>query len=728
MLCVGIANYTNNNEPFIINPQNRKLVNLKGCVNDVNDISDLFRRVYGFNDSHITKLLNRQATREAIIANLQRLAVQCNEGDYMVFYYSGHGSFANNDATQLNLQKGYSNFIVPADAYEGNVQDINNLELNELLAAFVQKKVHLTVIMDACYSGTNTRGSTLFDLSGVKEVDPIPARFFSLPQQKKETVVLSKNGAVVLSACQDNQESKETTVGGKTNGVFTYCLCQAISNYSHASIQELFNSTVSQLKFISAPQVPVMEADASRKNKNLPGTEPAQRSEVTYALIDTTGSYQIQGGYLNGLSPGDILMNTATNEMVKVDSVKGPERSVIKPLNATNQLTYSTIGSAFKIMRLARTPDAPVKVYLGNRVARSDNTNILQQAAAMQKNKTIHWVTPFDEIIPQATIYYNSNKGVWQVNMNGQLSPISLQNADKDAAFLKLANKAVYLELPCPDDITGAVKIQIDSSYNKNIGVQTTADNANYILAGVLHNGVPQYGWMNMQWQSAKSAKIPFRTDFFGDDKTSTPTAYSVQDSLFDRLVKLGKLAGWLTLQSPVSETTLNFPYTLRLRNKQKALIADGEQAGSVTVGDTLLLHFEENKNSSATSDGSRLFIYVFSIDPNGNMMLLFPGERTSIFNYPLTSGNTWLATIRNTTPGMYHYFLLSCTDRILNTDVFSQQGVITRAGDYYTNPLEALIHDGGSYGRDVMRTPANWLLKRVDVETVASTIPKIKN
>jgi hypothetical protein len=61
----------------------------------------------------------------------------------------------------------------------------------------------------------------------------------------------------------------------------------------------------------------------------------------------------------------------------------------------------------------------------------------------------------------------------------------------------------------------------------------------------------------------------------------------------------------------------------------------------------------------------------------------------------------------------------LSCKERIINTDVFNQQGVITRDGEVFDNPLEALINDGGVNGRGNIRTPSNWSLQRVDVLTI---------
>ncbi len=720
MLCVGINNYTGSDKDKIDTWDSRTIINLKGCENDVDTISKTFIKYYGFSGSNIKKLLSRDAKRDSIIASLKEFAHKCNPNDFMVFFYSGHGSLEYYDTPQKNTFKNYENSIVPADAALPEVKDINNHELNALFLLFTQKGVHLTIIMDACHSGTNTRGATLYELSGVKEVEASPVVLLH-PASSKATTPLAEQGALTLGACQDNELSREATAGDMHFGAFTYSLCRAIRQYSKASAQEIFNRTVSLLKFNSTRQVPVIEMNSDRKEKNLPGTDKATVS-TSFPLISKEEPYFIQGGFLDGLSAGDILVSTGRNkDTIVIDSVYGPERARVLSINKNGLWKDKNVNTTYTALWPAWQPEPPVKVYIGAGLQPADLNRVVQQAAAMKKtNPAIRWVTPADGSMPQATIYYNIPEKVWKINKNGTAKPVIVSNAE-NAALVALKGLPVFLELPPSAALAAALTNTLQNNKNRNIGLRASADDANYLLAGTFNNGSPEYGWLSTIWGTAKAADFPVRTDFFSDDKT-TQTESIATNPLYDRLYKLGKIGSWLTLQSPAPDGSIAFPFSIKIRNTRGRLVADEKQQPvKVYTGDTLKINFE--RDHGATSSTDTLFIYVFSIDPKGNMLLLFPWERTSIFNYPNADPNPWLATIRNTTPGVYHFFLLSCKERILNTDVFNQGGVITRAAEFYDNPLEALINDGGAGGRGSARTPANWLLKRVDVLTTEKPV-----
>jgi hypothetical protein len=76
-LCVGINDYPESN------------MDLNGCVNDAMDWQSLLQsRGY-----QVTRLLDGEATRAAIAAQLQQLIGTAADGDSLVFTFSGHGSW-----------------------------------------------------------------------------------------------------------------------------------------------------------------------------------------------------------------------------------------------------------------------------------------------------------------------------------------------------------------------------------------------------------------------------------------------------------------------------------------------------------------------------------------------------------------------------------------------------------------------------------------------------------
>ena len=175
------------------------------------------------------------------------------------------------------------------------------------------------------------------------------------------------------------------------------------------------------------------------------------------------------------------------------------------------------------------------------------------------------------------------------------------------------------------------------------------------------------------------------------------------------------------TLNTP-SENSLHYPFTVIIKKTSSKNSESPSKLIRSVLQDTLLVDFDQDIMSKEKWNDSTLFIYIFSIDPKGNMRLIFPNKTTSIFAYPRGLKVPYLALLKHTTPGKYHYFLLATKERINNTAVFNQQGVVTRSETLSDNPLEDLINDSGMEKRGEIKTFNNWLIKRVDVLTSEKT------
>jgi metacaspase-1 len=64
------------------------------CVNDANDWEGVLKN-RGF--TTVTKLLDNQATGNAIRTAIEAAVTKANSGDIVVIQYSGHGSFVPDD-------------------------------------------------------------------------------------------------------------------------------------------------------------------------------------------------------------------------------------------------------------------------------------------------------------------------------------------------------------------------------------------------------------------------------------------------------------------------------------------------------------------------------------------------------------------------------------------------------------------------------------------------------
>jgi metacaspase-1 len=85
-LCIGINDYPGTGS------------DLSGCINDANDWSKILSQK-GFT---VKKLLDKEATKANILAEMKALIGQAVKGDSVIFQYSGHGTYipdADNDET-----------------------------------------------------------------------------------------------------------------------------------------------------------------------------------------------------------------------------------------------------------------------------------------------------------------------------------------------------------------------------------------------------------------------------------------------------------------------------------------------------------------------------------------------------------------------------------------------------------------------------------------------------
>jgi Caspase domain len=198
-LLIGINDYSASGLP-----------SLSGAVNDVQAMRELLVARYGF---EVVVLTDRAATREAI---LRAIATQLT-GENNFFYYAGHGSQVRNSRSDEPDQLDES--IVAADAARADIRD---KELRRLFNRILDRGARLTVMIDACHSGSGARGAhthvrgvapDLRDVADASEAGPRP----------------EDRGALVLSASQDFDDADETRDERKQiHGAFTLAWLRAL--------------------------------------------------------------------------------------------------------------------------------------------------------------------------------------------------------------------------------------------------------------------------------------------------------------------------------------------------------------------------------------------------------------------------------------------------------------------------------------------------------------------
>ena len=125
---------------------------LRGCVNDVQNMSQALTTWFGFKKPDITMLVDQAATKKEMEAGITKLIRDARKGDTIVLHYSGHGSNVPDDDGDEADER--DEILCPTDLdWKDTLRDDWLRKRFDTLKA----GVNLTVIMDCCHSGTNTR-------------------------------------------------------------------------------------------------------------------------------------------------------------------------------------------------------------------------------------------------------------------------------------------------------------------------------------------------------------------------------------------------------------------------------------------------------------------------------------------------------------------------------------------------------------------------------------------
>ena len=203
---------------------------LRGSKEDVRAMKRFIKRVLHYKNSQIKVLLDRQATKKAILRAFDNWLIKgTRPGDRAFFFYSGHGYYIWD--TSGDEDDGYDETICPVDTNLNASSMILDDEIEKRLKRLKGRQV--TVIVDACHSGTVTRG---LDLKKSKrdlmvQKTPVlkshsrqqkPKKFFGLTRSlKPDGFIASESNVIAYSAVAPNQVAL-VDVENPYGGVFTH--------------------------------------------------------------------------------------------------------------------------------------------------------------------------------------------------------------------------------------------------------------------------------------------------------------------------------------------------------------------------------------------------------------------------------------------------------------------------------------------------------------------------
>jgi hypothetical protein len=239
-LCIGISQYAGRN------------VLPSAVANDASDIAALLRdpAFCSYPPAQVHVLLNKQATKSAILTELAWLAREAAPDETVFVFFSGHG------ARSAITGQGH---LVPVDVNATNIDGtcISGVELSQALSAIKADRV--VTLLDACHSGgtgdPKSSEVTSFPL-GLADKD------YDTLAEGAGRVLMASSRATEVSYCQS----------GMRNSVFTTALLQAlrgaaaIRNDGHVRVFDVFHYVSQEVAARQPNQHPIFKGTAIEQN------------------------------------------------------------------------------------------------------------------------------------------------------------------------------------------------------------------------------------------------------------------------------------------------------------------------------------------------------------------------------------------------------------------------------------------------------------------------------
>ena len=320
-----------------------------------NDVSILWRalKARGVDSADITVLTDGLPTGENfpvakglahgadILSELDRLAETVQKGDTVLFYYSGHGTRQPDNPAEPEDEPeadGMDQVLLPSDVgkYDPIKMTLKNAVIDDVLgrkiSAIRAKGAFVWAVIDACHSGTVTRGDTVTrSVSPVslgipdKPIVPVDASRGGTREGTMKAVALPGEGGLAgFYAVESYDEAIERPFPGysmpmvgdaqtQRMGVFSYLLHRALSRNTAQTFRDLAQEIVAELNMDHTGgkvPPPVFDGDLDAP---LPGSDTARLPNSFNGILkDEKLTFPV--GALQGFDVGATLALYVTGQ------------------------------------------------------------------------------------------------------------------------------------------------------------------------------------------------------------------------------------------------------------------------------------------------------------------------------------------------------------------------------------------------------------------------------
>ena len=308
-----------------INEYPHPISRLSGCVNDILAVEEYLKERVAKDgyQLHLHKLLDQEATRQAIIEGFQQHLCQAGSEDIVLFYYSGHGSQAKTSEEFWHLEPDrLEETLICYDSRTKGGWDLADKELGYLIDKVAKNNPHISIILDCCHSGSGTKDPLLETKVRRGSIDrrerPLNSYIFqpeeletiwlpcSNPEKYRSGWNLPQGRHILLAACRDFQKAKDE-INNERRGAFSYCLMETLRNNGNKlTYQDLLRQTKSLLYSYfnqQSPQLEVYSSDGENDENQLflDGAIAERQSYFMVSYNKECNDWVIDGGAVHGI-------------------------------------------------------------------------------------------------------------------------------------------------------------------------------------------------------------------------------------------------------------------------------------------------------------------------------------------------------------------------------------------------------------------------------------------
>ena len=718
----------------------RAWTNLEGAVNDADAVAAVLQARYDFAPADVRVLRNGEATRDGILAAVrEHLVAPTQPGDVVVFYFAGHGSQVRNRADTEG--DGLDETLVPADAWRGT-PDLRDKELRDLFNEVLDRTgddAHVLLVVDACHSGSITRGVTA---GRTRQLPPSDAVVDDASDLSASVRRPEDRGALVLSAAREDELAREVRGDdGTTHGALTWALLQVLQTMpAGQTASEAFARTRALMR--SAPNVtqePQLAGTQARRRRPLFGGS-ARPGGTRVAVLEADGAtVTLQGGQALGLEAGaglTAVTDAADPVRLVVTGVDGLTRARARRDGGTGAVRP---GDLFEVTTWVAPASAPLRLHRpAGTLAHGEVVAAAARFDALRRTPGVAWVDDPTETAPDHVLRWDG--GAWVLrHPDGTTTRLGAHpDAPAVAAALRPADGPAHLwaALP-PFTALDAALTERLRSVDAAVEVVDAFDDADYVLAGRRTGADLTYAWilLGATVDGNRPAEPP-RSDWL----TLAPDRLTAAVGLATAVSTLHRVWGWMRLQSAPDDGT--FPYRVAgfepvaggpLR-EAGATLRGGERFRLVLRASREALDAAEVALAERRGAPSHRYVYVFAIDRSGSGVLLYPrsssGATANLVD--VLRDGTEVRLPRSETASLFvvqppygvdSFFVLTSEEAITDPQtVFTFSGAATRSGRAPlpgdATPLGRLLYGVGSGSRDAgsRAVPTRWSIERIRV------------